>query len=124
MRPEPRSRCRRSSATTVRDRIDSADVGSFDRNTELLTDFEVLLADREEHRFFDALLARHARALFGCADDLGRQLEIVREEEADAIGGEIDRRDPLLQVERRAGLNELGDETREALFLDALEIGA
>ena len=41
--------------------------------------------------------------------------EIVREQEAGAIGGEIDRGDPLLQIERAAAGQELGDEAREPL---------
>ena len=48
--------------------------------------------------------------------------EVVREQEPGAVGGEVDRRDPLLQVDRAARLQELRDRAREELALHAREV--
>ena len=71
----------------------------FDRDLELLAKREVLLADAEEHDFLHALLGGHAGSVFGGAHHLGRGRQVVREQEPGAVGGQVDCRDPLLQVD-------------------------
>ena len=63
----------------------------------------VILTSNRTREIHDAV---KRRCLYHWVDypDAARELEIVREQEAHAVRAEIDRRDPLLQVERAARL--------------------
>src|SRR5690349_6639164 len=89
-----------------------------DRDAELVAEREIALADAEERELLQTILLGDRRGLVGArAYEGGRDLEIVREHEAHAIGREIDRRRPLLQVELGRSLKELGHVAAQRVLL-------
>src|SRR5580698_871905 len=94
-----------------------------DRDPQLLAELQVRLADAVEDDLLAAILARDARGVLGGAHDLHRDPEVVREQEPGAIGCEVDRGHPLLQIDRPARLQELRDVARQELALHTDEVG-
>src|SRR5580700_4960845 len=93
------------------------------RDAQALPELEVRLADAVEDDFLAAFLAGDAGSVLGGAHHLRGHAQVVRQDEAGSIGGEVDPGHPLLEVDRAAGLQQLGDGAREHFAVHALKIG-